>query len=439
MENRDAIIGFLLIILVSVAGWVGFLYVNPVTITKTEEEEETIYILQDIFRTYESGLPEDWTTAPLTSIILYNETGDLVEITLAQILHYIEKWEETDPATSGNEGKKSWWEKRLKPLTVTDSSGVPITGVDITELLRVFDCNFAGELEFVSNNPSEDKLKMDVIDITNTFDNEKDDENNIILGIAADKKWLRNSPIADESGDFVLIGQEVTYPEKGNNITEIVEYKCYDLANISVTKNWTITVNVYNNDDSWNQTIVLDAFNITEAYSGTYHYEYDNTEHWYFNGTYFGTNISQLIDYTEAEGTDYLFNITFSPGDTQPDNKTFRGIYSYSKYFNWTDVEEGIKNNGTHIIGNHVDYVNWTSSGDIEGTGIPMLKSDLLMCLTQKIQYGYSHKGSFYNSPWEDYYNDGYPPFKLIIPGLGQSRYFNGVTGINIKILSNTR
>ncbi len=430
VDTKTAVIGCLVIAVVAMAGWVGFLYVNPITKTKTKEDEETVYVYFGVLRDYDSGLPDDLSSAPTTSLVLYNETGDQVVITLAQIIQYIEKWEGTDPSTAGNEGKEGWWEKRLKPLTVTDTSGVPITGVDLTELLRVFDCNFAGELEFVSNDPGADKLKMDVIDITNTFDPEDDDENNLILGIAADKKWLRNSPIADDAGDFVLIGQEVTYPDEGNNITEIVEYRCDDLANITVTKNWTITVNVYNNDNSLNQTLVLDAFNITDAYTGPYHYEYDNTAWWYFNATYFGTNISQIIDYTEAKGTDYIFNITFSPGDTQPSSKTKRKVYSYAFNFNWTDVEVGLANNGTHVIGNHVDLVNGT---------IPMLKSDLLMCITQKIQYGYSHSGSDYNSPWEDYYNDGYPPFKLIIPGLAQPRYFNGVTEINIKILSSTR
>ena len=441
VDSKTAAIGILLIGIVAMAGWVGFLYVNPVTKTKTKEDEKTVYLPVEVLREYESGLPDDWSSAPITSeIILYNETGDPVIITLGQILGYIEKWEETDPDQPGNAGKQDWWEKRLKPLTVTDSSGIPITGVDITELLRVFDCNFAGELEFVSNNPSADKLKMNVIDITNTFDNEDDDENNIILGIAADKKWLRDSPIADDAGDFVLIGEDVTYPDEG--VTEIVEYKCYDLANMTVTKNWTITITVYNSDNSLNQTLVLDAFNITDAYTGPYHYEYDNTEWWYFNGTYYGTNISQIVDYTNAKNTDYILNITFSPGDSQPSidpKKEKRGIYSDLTYFNWTDVETGLANNGTHIIGHHIDYVNWTDSGDTDGTGIPMLKSDLLMCLTQKIQYGYSHSGSDYNSPWEDYYNDGYAPFKLIIPGLGQSRYFNGAIGINIKILSSTR
>jgi len=425
METKDFIIGFLLIGMVSVAGWVGFLYVNPVTKTKTEEDEETIY--STVLREYKSGLPDNWNTAPLTSkLILYNETGDQVEISLEQILDYVGKWEETDPGKDGNEGKEDWCEKRLQPLTVTDSSGIPITGVDVLDLLRVFECNFAGELEFVSHDPDIDNLGMDVIDICSILD----EDNNFILGLAADKQWLRDSPIAGESGDFLILGKEVTYfDDDATNITEIVEYKCYDLANITVTKNWTIEVNVYNNDNSPNSTLYLDAFNITEAYrTEPYHYEYENTAYWNFNRTYHGTNISQIVDYTKAKGTDYILNITFSPGDSQPaidPRKEKRGVYSDFTYFNWTDVEIGLANNGTNIIGHHVDYVNWTDRDDTDGTGIPMLKSDLLMCITNKIMYGYESDDDDYNSPWDGFYNYGYPPFQLIIPGLVKSRYFN--------------
>ena len=433
IDKKDATIGLLVIGLVALAGWVGFLYASPVIKTKTEKEEETIYVPVQVLRDYKSGLPSDWSSAPAASLILYNETGDAVTITLQQILEYVEKWEETNEDV--DPGKKDWWEKRLQPLTVIDSSGVPITGVDITELLRVFDCNFARELEFVSNDPNVKKLKMDIIDITEIFDNDDDDGNNLILGIAADKKWLRHSPIADDAGDFVLIGQEVDYPYGANNVSEIVEYKCFDLANISVTKNWTIEVNVFNSNGSPNQTLILDAFNITDAYNAPIHYEYDNTAYWYFNATYEGTKISQIVDYTNAKGKDYLLNITFSPGDSSPANKTNRGAYSYSYYFNSTDVEDGFSSDGTHIVGNHVDYVNWTKGTEPKDTGVRMLSTNLLMCISNKIQYFYSHSGIYYNDPWDDFYNDGYPPFKLIIPGLVQSRYYNGVVGINIKLL----
>lgn len=430
--RKDAAIGLLIMGLVAMAGWVGFLYMNPITKTKTEEDEETIYIYSttEVPLTYDSGLPDDWSTAPNASkIILHNETGDRVEITLGQILEYVEKWEETDPDTVGNEGKKYWWEKRLEPLTVNDASGVPITGVDVLELLRVFDCNFAGELEFVSHNATINKLRMDVIDICDILDN----DNNFILGIAADKKWLKNSPIADDdSGDFVILSRDITYYGE-TNITETWEYSCYDLANITVTKNWTITVNVYNNTGYLNQTLELDAFNITNAYdTKTYHYEYENTDWWNFNRSYYATNVSKIVGYTKANGTNYVLNFTFADGGSQPFNNSYRDETSRYPYFNYTEVEDHLRNNVTHIVGNHIDLVNGNKH---------MNATNLKMCITNDIQFGYEEHVSkgYYNSPWDQYYNYGYPPFQLIIPGCTKSRYFNGLTEITITIISDSR
>ena len=425
METKDAIIGFLIIGMVTVSGWVGFLYVNPTTKTIKKTDEETKYIFIETPPTYLSGLPDDWSTAPNASkIILYNETGDTVEITLGQILDYVKKYEETSQ-------HQDWYEKRLPTVTLNDPSGIPITGVDLLEVLRVFDCNFAGEIKLTSHNDTVSTLSYDVVELCNAYGGDR----YTILALAANKQWLPESLLGERCGNFSVFSRDTTLTDESE-----IEITCYNLADIRVTKNWTITLNVYNNDDSLNQTIIVDAFNITKAYGADpYHYEYENTAYWNFNRTYYGTNISQIVNYTKAKGTDFILNITFSPGDSQPAGKSRRGAYSYSPYFNWTDVEETIENNGTHIIGNHVDYVNWTDGQDTDGTGIPMLKSDLLMCITNKIRYGYETDGDEYNSPWDEFYNYGYPPFQLIIPGLVKSRYYNGVVGLNIKILSNTR
>ena len=422
--RKDAAIGLLIIGLVAMAGWVGFLYVNPNIETKTDEEETTIYVYYSP-PSYKYGLPDDWSTAPNASAItLYNETGDAITIKLKQILDYVNKWYQTDPEIYGD--KSYWWEKRLEPITVNDPSGIPITGVNILDLLRVFDCNFVGEMEFTSFNDTASKLTMEVVDLANIIDNDAP----VILALAANKQWLKQSIIGDRCGNFSIFSWDTMEDEE-------IEYTCYDLKQIKVTKNWTITVNVYNNDMSPNQTLVLDAFNITDAY-GTkpYNYTYENTAWWNFNRNYYGTNISQIVNYTTAKNTDYVLNITFAPGDIQPATKGKRKVYSYTKNFNYTDVEIGLANNGTHIIGNHVDLVNGS---------IPMLKAekDPLMCITNKIKYGYEIKygdpAEGFNSPWEQFYNEGYPPFKFILPGGARSRFYNGVVGINIRILSSAR
>jgi len=414
METKDFLIGVLLIGMVSVAGWVGFLYVNPPTKTIKKTDEETKYIYIEVPPTYDSGLPDDWSNAPNSSkIILYNETGDVVEITLGQILDYVNKYEETSQ-------EKYWWEKRLEPLTVDNPSGIPVTGVDILELLRVFDCLYASELEFVSHNDTASKLRMDVVEMSNLISDDK----NIILGIAANKQWLNASPLASRSGDFMILG-------KDTSVDEEIEYTCYDLETIRVTKNWTIAVKVYNDDGSENQTLILNYDNLTSTATEKYHYEYENTDYWSFNRSYYGTNVSQIVDYTEAKGTNYVLNFTFSDGGSQPSNKSRREVYSYAIHFNSTDVEVGLAHNGTHVIGNHVDLVNGS---------IPMLKSDLKMCIAHKIKFGYEFydhpiAGKLYNSPWDQFYNDGYPPFQLIIPGASRSRFYNGLSEITITIL----
>jgi len=62
------------------------------------------------------------------------------------------------------------------------------------------------------------------------------------------------------------------------------------------------------------------------------------------------------------------------------------------------------------------------------------------MCIANTIKYGYESYdhhpkyGQLINSPWEQHYNEGYPPFKLIIPGASRSRFYNGLTEITIII-----
>lgn len=413
MDTKDFVIGVLLIGMVSLAGWIGFVYLNPPTKTIKKTDEETKYIYIEVPPTYDSGLPDDWSTAPNASkIILYNETGDAVEITLGQILDYVKKYEETSD-------EKYWWEKRLKPLTVNDPSGIPITGVDLLDVLQVFDCNFASEIELVSHNDTASKVTLDVAQICNIYGRLLGRQT--ILALAANKQWLQDSPLRERCGNFSVFSKDVIIGSGE------VESTCYNLESITVSKNWTITVKVYNSDGSENQTLILNYDNITSSTTGPYHYEYENSAFWYFNRSYYGTNISQIVDYTEAKGTNYILNMTFSDGALQPKTIDYRKVYSSVNYFNYTDVEDGLANNGTHVVGNHVDLVNGT---------IPMLKSDLKMCIVHQIKYGYEQNpAGYYNSPWGQYYNEGYPPFKLIVPGTARSRFLNGLTEIIITIL----
>lgn len=414
MEPKDFAIGILIIGMVTMAGWVGFLYSTPLTKIKKEEETDYVFIVQEVPPTYESGLPDDWSNAPNASkIILHNETGNAVEITLGQILDYINKYEETSQ-------HQYWYEKRLETITFNDPSGIPITGVDLLEVLRVFDCLYASEIELVSYNDTASKLTFDIQELCTIYGRDRF----TMLALAANKEWLPDSLLGDRVGNFSIFSKDITVGEGE------VEVALYNLANITVTKNWTVAVRVYNSDGTPNQTLELDYLNLT--YNPTEQtYEYENTDWFNFNRTYYGTNLSDIVDYTHAKGTNYVLNFTFNDGATQPNSIPNRDALSLVSYFNWTDVEQHLANNGTHIVGNHVDLVN---GGD------NMLKTNLKMCLINKVRYHTEYDPSIWgggiaNYPWDEAYNEGYPPFQIIIPGTVRSRYLNGLTEITITIL----
>ena len=196
-------------------------------------------------------------------------------------------------------------------------------------------------------------------------------------------------------------------------------------------KNWTVTVRVYNNNGILNDTITLDYLNLTSNPTEQT-YEYENSDWFNFNRTYYGVNVSDIVDYTEAKGTNYILNFTFYDGGLQPRNISRRYATSLVPYFNWTDVEDHIAHNETHIVGNHVDLVNGLNH---------MLKTNLKMCIVHKIKYHTEYYpdlmegGGIANYPWDEPYNEGYPPFQIIIPGTVKSRYYNGLTDITITIL----
>ena len=397
METKDFVIGILLIGIVALAGVIGYL---SITLPSTggddgDDDTEYIYIITKE-PTTEFGLPDDWSTAPNTSfIILYNETGDSIPITLKQILNYVNRWYET-------ENEKYWWEKRLEPKTVKDpASEYDITGVNILDLLRVFDCNYAGALEFISKNDTTAKLEMDVIDISNKIDNKEE----IILGIAANKEWLQESPIGEYCGNFSMFG---------NNLESTI----YNLAEISVTKNWTVDIIVDGNVE-----FSLDYYNLTTSPTGPHTYVYEDTGHYNFNRTYWGRNITDIVNYTSAKDKRYEVNFIFSDNSVNP---------SAEPGYNWTDVERYLANNGTHIVGNFVDYVNGSFKNDPSGDH--MLATNLKMCLVHKIQFHteYERGTTIANNPWPQPYNYGYPPYQIVIPGRMKSFYWNGLIANNI-------
>jgi len=119
MENKDIIIGILLIASVSLAGGLGFVLITSPPPTETP--------------TYLYGLPDDWSTAPNASyFMLYNQSGASIQVTLKDILEGVALAYEEQSA-GGSEINE--YKKVIYPYTFLDpSSGLAVAGVDILDI-----------------------------------------------------------------------------------------------------------------------------------------------------------------------------------------------------------------------------------------------------------------------------------------------------------------
>jgi len=228
MENKDKIIGILLIATVGLSGGLGF-----VLITSQLPTEEP---------TYQFGLPEDWSTAPNASyFMLYNQSGASIQVTLKDILNGVALAYEEQNA-GGSEINE--YKKVIYPYTFLDpSSGLYVTGVDILDILEAYDTNFGWDLKFTSNLESEFEMTTTTGNIiTKMYEGS---EESVIIAIAANKQWLGESALGDQWGNFSIVGEQMSSA-------------LYDLQKIDVLSNWTVEVVV-------NETVkyVIDPMNMT--------------------------------------------------------------------------------------------------------------------------------------------------------------------------------
>lgn len=403
METKDAIIGALLIGLVAIAGGIGYIYVNPPTKTIKKTDEETKYVyLPPPEEPPDSGLPTDWSTAPNASYFVVNNGTEVFNITLKEILDYVAVGNVYDDKV---EWRKRLSEKRGDIITVTDPvSGYAITGVDILKILSLWDTNFAGGLECNSKNDDTVKWSVDIKEMASKMYSRQTEED-IILALAANGQWLQDSPIGEYCGNFSIFGENMDVP-------------LYNLQNITVTKNWT--VDIYVNDVL---ELSLDPYNLTNNPT-SHDYYYADYDWWNYNRTYWGVNISNIVNYTSAKGTNYTLRFDIidqiTPDLSEP-------------AYNWTDVEQHLMNNGTHISGAYLDYVNGTGQDNAtDGSRLPA--TDLRMALTFKEDRGFEYRESigWYNNDWPYAINHGYPCYSLVVPGRIKSYYLNGVMAIRI-------
>ncbi len=409
MDVKDGIIGALLIGIVALAGAIGYLSVTlPGNGGEEDDDEdkEYIYIYQTPPTEEEpdlaQGLPVDWSMAPNRSYIMLFNGTNTVKIELEDILKYINAYEET-------KGEKYTYRKRLETRTVVDQySGYYVTGVDILELLHVFDTDFTGTIKLEGSKGLIRSLTYDVKELVyKAYDNEED----VIIGLAANKTWLAESPIGEQCGNFSIFGKDI-------------EPSLNHFENITVLSNWTIDV-YYGDPVNGYEKLSLDAYNLTQ--NPDYDtYTYYDTGWFNYNRTYWGKYISEIVNYTAAKGKNYTLRFICSDG--------IRPSYDGPAY-NWTDVENHLANNGTNIIGNHVDYVNGTGKND-DISGVPIAATDLKMMLVfkQQMRTEYGWWGGVANYPWPYPTTISYPPFEGIIPGRIRGSMAGSVIGLNITI-----
>jgi len=395
MENKDIIIGILLIATVGLAGGLGFVLITSQPYKPPTEDPTNLF-----------GLPDDWNTAPNSSyFMLYNQTGAAIKVTLKDILDGVAlAYEEQE--VNGSEINE--YKKVIYPYTFLDpSSGLYVTGVDLLDILEKYDTNFGWDLTISSGSGYTLDLTTGDI-ITNMY--EGGDKKPYIVAIAANKKWLAESPLGPSWGNFTFLGRE--YPSA-----------IYDMNSVEIWSNWTVEVVI-------NGTVeyVIDQNNMTlNEYDDTY--AYDRDDWWTFNRHYWGRNISEIISLTTAGDLNYTVRFWSVDGWATP--------WPFGKYkeprYNNTHVETGIV----------PPYPRWANgylndTADLVNATEVLPETDLLMALVYADQeFGESGQG-ITDPVWPYRRMCGYHrgPFYIIIPGRPRENYLKYVTRIEITSYS---
>ncbi len=390
MENKDIILGVLLIAVVGLGGGLGYVIIAGPSLFGPNPTEEPP---TDLF-----GLPDDWSTAPNAShFTLYNQTGYSFSVTLKDILDGIALALE-EQAAGGPEINE--YKKIIYPYTFLEpSTGLYITGVDLLDILEAFDINFGWDLELTSAYGH--TLEITTGDIISKM--YEGDEESIIVAIAANKQWLAQSPLGPYWGNFSFVG-------------ELMSSAIYNLESVDVLSDWTVEIIV-------NGTVeyVIDPSNMTyNEYDDLYHYDRDDW--WNFNRHYWGRNISEIISHTSAAGLNYTMRAWSVDGYATP--RPF-GTKKELRYNN-THIEEGIIPPYPNNIGGTNDLVNVSQ--------VPLPQTNLLMALVYADQE-FGETGQGITDPVWPYrkmcgYHRG--PFYLIVPNRPRDSYLSYVTQIEI-------
>lgn len=387
MENKDIIVGILLIAVVGLSGGLGYMLIAGPSLYGPPAEQPT-----DLF-----GLPDNWSNAPNSSYFtLYNQTGASIQVTLGDILEGVSLAleEQTAAGPAINEYKKV-----IYPYTFLEpSTGLYLTGVDLLDILEAYDTNFGWDIELVSSYGHSMNITTGDI-ISKMYEGDK---HSVIVVIAANKQWLAESPLGPSWGDFSLVG-------------ELMTSAIYNLENVTVGTSWKVEVVV-------NGTVeyVINPSNMAlNAYDDTY--AYDRDDWWTFNRHYWGRNISEIISHTSASGLNYTARVWSVDGWASP--RPFGGKKEYR--YNNTEVELGI----------NPPRETWD---EVNSTSTPLPDTDLLMAIVFADQE-FGESGQGITDPVWPYrrvcgYNRG--PFYLIVPDRPRETYLSHVTTIEITSYS---
>ncbi|MBD3254217.1 MAG: hypothetical protein GF383_03950 [Candidatus Lokiarchaeota archaeon] len=398
VDIKLAAIGALIVGMVAMAGWVGFLYVNPVTRTKTEEDEETVYVPTTV--TEETGLPDDWGLADYdATFTVYNETGGAFEVTMADIFNGISLYYNQEADPQGRETQEFKYEY-MELLSVDDPlTGRTFTGVNILDVLEFAQTFYAWNFSCKTKNMG--NYANDYFN-TSTADVVKDwDSSPMIVAIAADGVFLPDLGY----GNFSVIR---------TGSTDSV----YDLEEIRALDEWEIDIYINGTLSPYkiNRTNVID-----NNYPSGWHYEYykypeKSGGRMNFNRTYIGRNMSSLINNTNAK--DYNYELQAIAIDDWA-----------SVTLNNTDINFGL------VYPENYGYVN--KSGGIPAGGpypLPETDNPIVISYREKV---FTEYGLFpTDPPYDKFYNLGYfgGPYQLIIPGQTSNKYSSLIDRIEITI-----
>jgi hypothetical protein len=271
METKDGIIGVLIIAIVGLSGGLGFILINPPTTTTPGGPDQPIV--------YDSALPDDWSSAPNASYFTFNnQTDSDIQVSLEEILDAVRSLEVN--------GEYSW-EGGIEVRTIVDpDSGMYIAGIAITDLLFHLNTHFPGDIEFLGKKDDYGQQAKFTTSAKQIIEKLEDGEEDILIAIAVNKEWLRDSPLS-EWGDFALVGEGM------NTIKELDE--------VNVLNNWTLPIKV-----DGNVVYELQPQNITSYTDTIPYYAYDRTDDWSINRSYWGMNIFRICDWLDLNESVYF-------------------------------------------------------------------------------------------------------------------------------------